>query len=767
MTYLERLSKNTARLEMTTTTSIDTLRLEILDALKGSLEDVTSPLLASVGDRLTELSRQSRALGKQQKILESLSFKNMDSRYSSIEKQHEETFKWIFQTSNTEFVDWLKTGSGIYWIEGKAGSGKSTLMKYLVNVDNTRNSLKEWAGDSQLLVGSYFFWARGPPLQRSEEGLLRTMLFQVLRGCPDLILSVCPERWTGQGGSYPEAWEHNELVQALDVVAKQTLAYCRFCFFVDGLDEFSGNQLALVQLVKRLAASPSIKLCVSSRPWNPFENAFRGKVPQLKLETLTNGDIQKYINDKLDPLFENGDHNPGDKERIVNEIAFRARGVFLWVYLVVDSLLRGHEEEDDVRDMQRRLDSLPEDLEDFFKRMLSTIDKVYWEQTAKIILVLLHAEEPLPALAFWYLEQEETDEQYALKMNTTKLSLVEIDRLSERMRKRINARCRDLLQITVNHRTQTSFRYTVDFFHRTVRDFFINTTAIHISFNAHTKPTFAPSLSLCRIMLALAKTDDMTFDLTFDAGRIHASFGLAVLRYALEFERGRSPENKLPHQMLEEFNILDDLQRVWIGLSCKERRLHWVLREDNSLRWPNILEQMDDENFLCQCIQRGLLYYVQHRLAREPSLVQGYKARLYLLYAFHGICGPYKSDHRHQQGALETLQFLLEGQLLDPNLIVGWRSVWRQCVTYAVDPDGWRPAITRAYICDAMKLFLRNGADPNVVCDLDANDGRDESVDSRTALSILQELWPTEATAFEKIANTRHGTSPAERSSEI
>jgi putative ribosome biogenesis GTPase RsgA len=30
-----------------------------------------------------------------------------------------------------KFADWLENDGGIYWIAGKAGSGKSTLMKYL------------------------------------------------------------------------------------------------------------------------------------------------------------------------------------------------------------------------------------------------------------------------------------------------------------------------------------------------------------------------------------------------------------------------------------------------------------------------------------------------------------------------------------------------------------------------------------------------------------------------------------------------------------
>jgi predicted ATPase len=63
---------------------------------------------------------------------EALSFDHMDSRYESIEPAHMNTCQWLFQ--KPEFVQYrdpehLKFHSGFLWIKGKAGSGKSTLMK--------------------------------------------------------------------------------------------------------------------------------------------------------------------------------------------------------------------------------------------------------------------------------------------------------------------------------------------------------------------------------------------------------------------------------------------------------------------------------------------------------------------------------------------------------------------------------------------------------------------------------------------------------------
>ncbi|KAM0479078.1 hypothetical protein ACHAP7_005679 [Fusarium lateritium] len=70
----------------------------------------------------------------QQDIINSLWFDAIESRDISITEPYRSTYEWIFDDeSNTVFTDWLKgTKSPLYWITGKAGSGKSTLMKYLV-----------------------------------------------------------------------------------------------------------------------------------------------------------------------------------------------------------------------------------------------------------------------------------------------------------------------------------------------------------------------------------------------------------------------------------------------------------------------------------------------------------------------------------------------------------------------------------------------------------------------------------------------------------
>src|SRR3569833_273024 len=49
-------------------------------------------------------------------------------------------------SARIRLLDWLSTGTGIFHISGKLGSGKSTLMKFLCEHESTRNRLEQWAG---------------------------------------------------------------------------------------------------------------------------------------------------------------------------------------------------------------------------------------------------------------------------------------------------------------------------------------------------------------------------------------------------------------------------------------------------------------------------------------------------------------------------------------------------------------------------------------------------------------------------------------------
>lgn len=89
-------------------------------------------------------------------LLKGLRYPTMTDRYEQVSAAYQQTFSWIFSPSTNEqvpwsnFVDWLEHGSGVYWINDKAGSGKSTLMKYIYNNSFAQKALTSWAGSTPM-----------------------------------------------------------------------------------------------------------------------------------------------------------------------------------------------------------------------------------------------------------------------------------------------------------------------------------------------------------------------------------------------------------------------------------------------------------------------------------------------------------------------------------------------------------------------------------------------------------------------------------------
>lgn len=136
-----------------------------------------------------------------------------------------------------------------------------------------------------------------------------------------------------------------------------------------------------------MTSSPNIKICASSRPWNVFERAFGGgNCYTLLLQEFTCGDSELYVRAELeaDDVFQSLLVEDSQYQQLIQDVVEKAQGVFLWVFLVFRSLLRGLADENEFSVLQKRLNHLPSDLEEFFLHILDSIEPVYQEQTARI-----------------------------------------------------------------------------------------------------------------------------------------------------------------------------------------------------------------------------------------------------------------------------------------------------------------------------------------------------------------------------------------------
>jgi hypothetical protein len=419
-------------------------------------------------------------------ILQSLHHNSMAVRHSKIVEAHNHTFDWLFNGDKLPLTDvrskigfrkWLRSQNGIFWVSGKAGSGKSTLMKYICDDPRTEKCLGEWTGASSLVTASFYFWNAGTEMQKSQQGLLQSLLYEILSKCPDLIPTVCQSRWETKGvftrSQHYRPWSVAELTRAFERLQDWASPTRKFCFFIDGLDEYEGDHFELLDIMVNIAKSPHVKLCLSSRPWNCFEDVLgRNNDHKLYLQDLTREDIKIYAKTKLKrPADWASTHDDqAHHQAFVLEIVERAQGVFLWVFLVVRSLQEGLANGDTISMLEKRLRALPTDLEPFFEHILNSVDKVYQEKMGAMFQVALQANEPASLLTYSFLDEEDID--FSIKLPPSELVLVEIQSRQNDTRRRINGRSKGLLEVTSIHiGGYTAMHHTVDFLHRTVRDF--------------------------------------------------------------------------------------------------------------------------------------------------------------------------------------------------------------------------------------------------------------------------------------------------------
>ncbi|KAH6845538.1 hypothetical protein B0I37DRAFT_380479 [Chaetomium sp. MPI-CAGE-AT-0009] len=411
---------------------------------------------------------------KQWAILDTLHFSQIKEREFSIAEAHRETFQWIFgEKGRNKFVRWLRQNDGIYWVAGKAGSGKSTLMKFLTDHPNTRQLLNEWAGEKKLIMAKHYFWSSGTAIQKSQEGLFRSLLLQILNQNPEIIPDVCPDRWEAPFADAFSPWSRTQLITAFDKLGSLKTSGYRICLFIDGLDEYYGDHAELVSVIRRMGASDNIKICVSSRQWLEFSDEFEKSGRALYLQDLTHDDIRRYIHDELnkDSRFKRlQKRNKAEAQKLEKEITERAHGVFLWVFLVVRSLLRGLRNEDEISDLQRRLRELPNDLREYFDRMLVTIEDVYKERTARLFLTMSQAKTTFPLMAFYFMDLGDGSASPEF-LNYWLVTHPDEAKALETKKRQLIAQCKDLIFITADPGTGELFSQRVGFLHRTVGDY--------------------------------------------------------------------------------------------------------------------------------------------------------------------------------------------------------------------------------------------------------------------------------------------------------
>lgn len=416
---------------------------------------------------------------RHERLLESLTFPERNARWNQVQSNHPSTFKWILEDESSPLVPWLQSESKLFWIAGKPASGKSTLMKYIITSPKTQKHLSHWHSDVQVI--HHFFYKPGGGMQNSIEGMLCSLLCQVLDCEQSTINSDTLFHAMAKKRSYHD-WSRDELSQTLIHLLRPAVNNS-FCIFLDGLDEvveeLQHNNMRM--LLNELRKLDNVKICASSREEPSLIHYFSG-TEKIRMQDLTRKDIKDLIENHLSKA-----NIPADScEKLVKAIVFKADGVFMWVILVLNSVIRGFESDESDDECMKRINAMPSSLHDLYKEMWTRSEVDGIDHTTAILyfdLIIkrsrLNSEFSLVnlfELAVMHANEDWLDSFFDSADSEP------VAQLCEKVRNRIKLKCAGLLDCTSDGRytyardsTYQSLlvfaKTTVDFTHRTVFDF--------------------------------------------------------------------------------------------------------------------------------------------------------------------------------------------------------------------------------------------------------------------------------------------------------
>lgn len=211
-------------------------------------------------------------------------------------------------------------------------------------------------------------------------------------------MRLLPNRWAmfklfGVGAAHHlPSWTLKELRESVSSLKTITSDF-NLVIFIDGLDKFDNDHGGLIDLVKEFHGQPGVKVCVSSRPWNAFRDAFVDS-PQLRMELLTEADIEAFVHGKFKAniaFAELQQSQPKEADVLMTEIVRKSKGVFLWVSLVTSSILGTLDDGDTLQDLDQLLGEFPSDLSSLYDDLWSRVHILEHKYDRVRLLRLVHA----------------------------------------------------------------------------------------------------------------------------------------------------------------------------------------------------------------------------------------------------------------------------------------------------------------------------------------------------------------------------------------
>ncbi|GJN86468.1 hypothetical protein PLIIFM63780_010048 [Purpureocillium lilacinum] len=334
---------------------------------------------------LRQLMRSSDSESHRRKLKTNLRVLRMCSNYdykASWKKLRKVGASTLFRQS-PQYLDWLQQkGPPTLLCRGRLGSGKSVCLASIVD------DLNLVQRDEGIPV-AFFFCRHDIKESLQMHTVIASLAYQLLRGFSDL--SSCLEIVDSTAEDLELSDIMNMLMRAKprDFVAR---------FVLDGLDECDESKRRdILDLLYFLQSKFTLLVCISLREGsenlslkdsNIFNNSSVFVIPE------ENPDIYSFIESELERRLECRSLNIGRPELILeiqSSLSTKAKGMFLWVALQIDSLCAARTDEA----IRQALADLPGDLPETYLRILKKSASAAPEYQTLILKLILSARRPM------------------------------------------------------------------------------------------------------------------------------------------------------------------------------------------------------------------------------------------------------------------------------------------------------------------------------------------------------------------------------------
>lgn len=291
---------------------------------------------------------------------------------------------WICQTD--EYRKWHDSAEhGSLWIKGVPGAGKSVVAASLVQHLQATE-------DCPVL---FFFFRNIVTDNFTPRALIQDWLAQLLPYSPKLQFALHARLDT----KLAETSEGDLFGLFLDGLSCIPRAYC----ICDALDEMASDSGPFLERLNSLATHrpASLKLLVTSRPKRHLQSALRdSSIVHISLQQrLVDVDILAYLRHRLSTVLTgSSDVDLGIQQRVLDMVAKRSEGLFLYAKLTMDQIAATLADRDAGIDMDALEESLPVGLEQTYETMLAK----HRQQTGvdvdfqvEVLEAVTHASRPL------------------------------------------------------------------------------------------------------------------------------------------------------------------------------------------------------------------------------------------------------------------------------------------------------------------------------------------------------------------------------------